>query len=80
MTQLLEAAFAHISKLPEPQQDAYVRLILDQLEENPNGVVKPPSEALDAPKKRTRQLGMSEGKVWMADDFDAPLDDMKDYM
>jgi hypothetical protein len=25
-------------------------------------------------------LGMFKGKVWMSDDFDAPLDEMKEYM
>jgi DNA-damage-inducible protein J len=33
----------------------------------------------DTPKK-TPHLGGWEGKVWMADDFDAPLEDFKDYM
>jgi len=25
-------------------------------------------------------MGCMEGKIWMADDFDAPLDDFKEYM
>jgi hypothetical protein len=25
-------------------------------------------------------FGSAEGKVWMSDDFDAPLDDFDDYM
>jgi DNA-damage-inducible protein J len=29
---------------------------------------------------RTPHLGGWEGKVWMADDFDAPLDDFREYM
>ncbi|MEE3718465.1 DUF2281 domain-containing protein [Tumidithrix elongata RA019] len=31
------------------------------------------------PSKK-RQAGLLKGKIWMADDFDAPLEDMKDYM
>jgi len=31
------------------------------------------------PQKRTG-YGCLKGQVWMADDFDAPLDDFKDYM
>ena len=31
-----------------------------------------------SPKKR--QAGLLKGKIWMSDDFDAPLDEMKDYM
>jgi antitoxin (DNA-binding transcriptional repressor) of toxin-antitoxin stability system len=27
-----------------------------------------------------RQPGSAEGLVWMSDDFDAPLDEMKEYM
>ncbi len=26
-----------------------------------------------------RQPGSARGQIWMADDFDAPLDDFKDY-
>jgi DNA-damage-inducible protein J len=29
---------------------------------------------------QTPHLGGWEGKVWMADDFDAPLDDFREYM
>ena len=32
------------------------------------------------PDGRTVTLGSMKGKVWMADDFDAPLDDFKEYM
>jgi len=27
-----------------------------------------------------RKAGNAKGKIWMAEDFDAPLDDFKDYM
>jgi Protein of unknown function (DUF2281) len=30
------------------------------------------------PKKRRKAGGL--GKIWYADDFDAPLEDLKDYM
>ncbi|MDR1135085.1 MAG: type II toxin-antitoxin system RelB/DinJ family antitoxin [Clostridiales Family XIII bacterium] len=30
--------------------------------------------------RKTPHRGGWEGKVWMADDFDAPLDDFKEYM
>lgn len=39
--------------------------------------LKPPS----APVKQARMLGQWAGKkFWMAPDFDAPLDDFKEYM
>jgi hypothetical protein len=31
-------------------------------------------------QKRLAFLGCMNGQVWMADDFDEPLDDMKEYM
>ena len=35
---------------------------------------------VEQPEKKIRQFGGWEGQVRMADDFDAPLDDFKDYM
>lgn len=29
---------------------------------------------------KQRRAGILEGKIWMSDDFDAPLDELKDYM
>lgn len=31
-------------------------------------------------KTKTPSLGGWEGKIWMSDDFDAPIDDFKEYM
>jgi len=31
-------------------------------------------------RKKQREFGCVKGDYWMADDFDAPLDDFKDYM
>jgi len=30
--------------------------------------------------KKTPKPGCMKGKIWMADDFDAPLEDFKEYM
>ena len=30
--------------------------------------------------KKEREFGCLKGQIWMADDFDAPLEDFKDYM
>jgi antitoxin (DNA-binding transcriptional repressor) of toxin-antitoxin stability system len=32
------------------------------------------------PKKATRKLGSAKGQVWMSDDFDAPLEEFKEYI
>jgi len=34
----------------------------------------------EKPKQKNRQFGRMKGKMWMADDWDAPLEDFKDYM
>jgi Protein of unknown function (DUF2281) len=31
-------------------------------------------------RKKKRVAGSLKGKIWYADDFDAPLEDLKDYM
>jgi len=31
-------------------------------------------------QKKKREFGCVKGDYWMADDFNAPLDDFKDYM
>jgi len=31
-------------------------------------------------QKKERESGCAKGDYWMADDFDAPLDDLRDYM
>ena len=33
-----------------------------------------------ANQSKTRRIGGLGGKVWMSDDFNEPLDDLKDYM
>jgi len=40
---------------------------------------EPEVEPLTSQKKRGG-LGILKGKIWMADDFDAPLEDLKEYM
>ncbi|MCL1917224.1 MAG: type II toxin-antitoxin system RelB/DinJ family antitoxin [Peptococcaceae bacterium] len=44
-----------------------------------------PEEAQEIPKENVGPLfeygrGCMKGKMWMADDFDAPLEDFKEYM
>jgi antitoxin (DNA-binding transcriptional repressor) of toxin-antitoxin stability system len=33
-----------------------------------------------AERRGKRQLGSAKGLIWMADDFDAPLEDFEEYM
>jgi len=32
------------------------------------------------PQRKVPKPGCMKGKIWMADDFDAPLEDFKEYM
>lgn len=42
---------------------------------------KNPQEQDIAPPERKKPVaGLMKGKIWIADDFDAPLDDFKEYM
>lgn len=34
----------------------------------------------EQPKKKRGGFGILKGKIWMADDFDEPLEDLKEYM
>ena len=34
----------------------------------------------DEPPKKNRQFGRLKGKIWMADDWDAPLEDFREFM
>ncbi len=38
------------------------------------------SSTADAPPQKYRQAGTMKGMFTMAEDFDAPLEDLKDYM
>jgi len=39
-----------------------------------------PFEATVTKPAKTRQFGRMKGKMWMADDWDVSLDDLKEYM
>ena len=39
-----------------------------------------PFAVVSEPQKKTPKAGGWEGRVWMADDFDAPLADFREYM
>ncbi|GHV96750.1 hypothetical protein AGMMS50293_30700 [Spirochaetia bacterium] len=57
------------------------RLTIDVPREVPAGpviITFTPGTAESQPKRRG--FGCLKGQIWMADDFDAPLEDFKDYM
>lgn len=64
--------YIQLSSLPEDvriQVLDYIEFLMERREEKPKE---------STPKKRP--IGMFKGKIRMADDFDAPLDDFKDYI
>ena len=58
------------------------RLIIDVPYEIPIGqvILTFTPRAAKPEQKKGRKLGSVKGDYWMADDFNAPLDDFKDYM
>ena len=58
------------------------RITLEVPHEIPTGPVIltfTPKAPVQEPKKE-REFGCAKGQFWMAEDFNAPLDDFKDYM
>ena len=39
-----------------------------------------PFPIVDAPLRKTPKPGCMKGKIWVAEDFDEPLEDFKEYM
>jgi hypothetical protein len=61
------------------------RLVIDVPHEIPAGSVVltfTPKDMAEQGRKKTRVFGYAreKGEYWMAEDFDAPLDDFKDYL
>ena len=72
-----ELVYEHLKKLPE----ATVGEVLDFVEfleqkQRLSGHTHHPRGAVS---NGPRQPGSARGQVWMAPDFDAPLEDFKDY-
>ena len=66
-----------ITAIVEPDANGTIRLSLPP--EFRNGPVKVDARIESVSLKKPR-FGCLAGKIWMAPDFDAPLDDFKDYM
>ncbi len=70
-----ELVYEHLKQLPEPTLVTVLDFVefLEQKQRHSSCVGGP--EGTDGP----RQPGSARGQVWMAPDFDAPLEDFKDY-
>ena len=58
------------------------RLFIEVPSEVPSGqvILTFTSKPAGQESKKEREFGCAKGQFWMADDFDAPLEDFKDYM
>jgi len=67
--------FQEIQNLPEPLQQQVLDFIRFLKTKRVNGKSK---KSAEAPQKRI--FGLAKGKIHLAPDFDAPLEDFKEYM
>ncbi|WP_126146738.1 type II toxin-antitoxin system VapB family antitoxin [Synechococcus elongatus] len=67
------AILEKLEQLPESLQVKvlhYIEFLIDNQDK---------AQASEGPKKK-RKAGLLKGKIWLSDDFDASLEEMKDYM
>jgi len=75
---LQPAIVEKLETLPESLQTEVLHFIEFLSERYAEKVQKPEDSA--SPQKKRHGFGIWKGKVWMAEDFDEPIEDMKDYM
>jgi len=62
-----EQLFNLANQLPQPEKQKLIAALQKTIKQNKN-------------QKSERELGKYKGKIQMAEDFNAPLDDFKEYM
>jgi hypothetical protein len=68
-----QALLEQIQRLPESVQQEALHYI--------KGLVAKHNQSMQAPQlDRKNAFGIWRGDVWMSDDFNAPLDDLQEYM
>jgi Protein of unknown function (DUF2281) len=68
------AILEQLQKLPEPMQQKALEYIEALVAEHHQG------EKGETRMSRKDAFGIWKGQIWMAEDFDAPLEDLKEYM
>ncbi len=66
--------FRLMDSLPEKQLSELYQFVVDFVKK------KSPSETLETPCKERKAGSMKGAVLYMAEDFDEPLEDFKDYM
>lgn len=67
--------YTQLDPLPEEVRKKvldYITELMDQWEQK--------KASSEAPKEKRRIFGLMKGQIHIADDFDEPLDDFKEYM
>ena len=75
------AILNNVEKLPDSLKQAifyYTEFLVSRYAKETNAEIQTSSETEKSPKRGG--FGIWKGKIWMADDFDAPLEDFQDYM
>ena len=68
-----QALLEQIQRLPESVQQEALHYI--------EGLVAKHTQSVQTPKiDRNNAFGIWKGQIWMSDDFNAPLDDLQEYM
>ena len=70
----------NLKKLPESMQQVvflYTEFLVNRITQQSEHQLKTTPET---PSNQRGGLGIWQGKVWIADDFDAPLEDLQEYM
>jgi hypothetical protein len=75
----MQRTFTVVKTVEQPLADAMPELAEFVGQEVEIIVVRPAVPAAE-PNEQRRRPGFAKGKLWMSDDFDAPMDDFKDYM
>jgi hypothetical protein len=68
-----QALLEQIQRLPESVQQEALQYIESLVAKHNQSVQAPPLD-------RKNAFGIWKGAVWMSDDFNAPLDDLQEYM
>lgn len=79
------AEYAAAQKIGAFAAKTHLASILDKVAQGQKFVVtkhgKPVAQIVPVPTPSQRPIpGLWRGRIWMADDFDAPLEDFKEYM
>ena len=70
----------NLKKLPEAMQQAvllYTEFLVNRISQQGTSQLETEPKILS---KKRGGLGIWKGRIWIADDFDAPLDDFQEYM